>query len=379
MVEKDIKTLDCIVTIHLIVKVFNKPIVQTGRRFLMKLNKLLFSIILSGITASLTCAGISAQEEKTVQDQYDIVIIGAGAAGMNAAIHAYDEGDANIVILESLPYAGGGSSKAYGGIYSSSVSYETDPSADGDNDTTIDELFEAGLEASAGADEEIQRFYAEHAHETLEWLNDLGYRWGTVHYGNLYRPSDGSGVGDQLTKVLLEQIKARDIEIRYNTTATRILTGEDGTITGVHAENSKNGSYDIATGCIILATGGYANNQEMLRQYNPEFAAAYVNNSPGSNGMGILMAQQLGADVVNMENLYLFETVEPDNIQHPFLFRGLLRIKRSGCGFDICGHVLASGAACPGTGGTGISSGENCRCFHVTANPRHVLYSESEE
>ena len=48
---------------------------------------------------------------------------------MNAAIHAYDEGDANIVILESLPYAGGGSSKAYGGIYSSSVSYETDPSA----------------------------------------------------------------------------------------------------------------------------------------------------------------------------------------------------------------------------------------------------------
>lgn len=49
------------------------------------------------------------------------------------------------------------------------------------------------------------------------------------------------------------------------------------------------------------------------------------------------------------------------------------------CGFDICGHVLASGAACPGIGGTGISSGENCRCFHVTANPRHVLYSESEE
>ena len=63
----------------------------------------------------------------------------------------------------------------------------------------------------------------------------------------------------------------------------------------------------------------------------------------------------------------------------PFLFHGLFRIKCSGCSLDICGHVLASGAACPGTGGTGISSGENCRCFHLTANPGHVLYSESEE
>ena len=242
---------------------------HTMKRFL--------SMLLIG---AILCFSVAlAEGAGTEPEQYDIVIIGAGAAGMSAAITAYDEGDHNIVVQETQAYAGGGSAKAYGGIYSSAVSYETDPSEDGNNETTVEQLYEAGMEASAGADKDVQHLYAEHAHETLEWLNDLGYRWGTIHYDNLYRPSDGSGVGDQLTQALLEQITTRNIEVRYNTTAVRILKDDDGIITGVLAENQNLGEYEIRTGCVILATGGYANNQEMLAAYNSGFVS--IQSPPG--------------------------------------------------------------------------------------------------
>ena len=80
--------------------------------------------------------------------------------------------------------------------------------------------------------------------------------------------------------------------------------------------------------------GREAGRKESTTEQLPGFETAYANNNPGSRGQGLVMAQELGAKLVNMENLYVFETVEPDNIQnsvpYDLIYRGVIFINKEG-------------------------------------------------
>jgi len=99
------------------------------------------------------------------------------------------------------------------------------------------------------------------------------------------------------------------VEIMYNTAATELLTDADGKICGVKAEG-EDASYTFKCKAVILATGGFGANEEMYTQYRPDLKGTVTTNAPGATGDGIVMAQALGADLVDIEQIQLHPTVE---------------------------------------------------------------------
>ncbi len=95
----------------------------------------------------------------------------------------------------------------------------------------------------------------------------------------------------------------------FNTAATELLTDAEGKICGVKAEGEDN-NYVINCKAVILATGGFGANEDMYTQYRPDLKGTVTTNAPGATGDGIVMAQALGADLVDIEQIQLHPTVE---------------------------------------------------------------------
>ncbi len=246
-----------------------------------------------------------AAEAETTQT-YDVVVVGAGGAGLTAAISAAENG-AKVVVLEQESIVGGNTSwsgagmdipnnwvQAKQGIEDSIELYTEDTLAGGDR-TNILELVDV---------------LANNALPTAEWLRDnVG-----VHFMDDFQKHFGGhtvaraivvegGIGSQL--VMSEYLKAEELGVvfKMNTKATGLVTDEAGRVTGVEAENKSgqnltfNGEYGV-----ILASGGFAGNPEIRVKYRPELDESVgTTNAPGHNGDGIVMAEALGAGTTHME------------------------------------------------------------------------------
>ena len=246
------------------------------------------------------------QEEMTV----DVVVLGAGGAGMSAAITAHQAGK-NVVILEKMPYVGGNTTKATGGMNAAETSYQK---AAGIEDT-IEQFY---LDTMAGGYEksnpELVRTMAEHSAAGIDWLASIGAPLPKVSFSGgatnarIHAPEDGSGVGGYLVDVFSKKLDELGISPMLNTQATELLV-EEGKVVGVRATSDK-ADYTIRAKSVILATGGFGANEEMYCQYRPDLRGTVTTNAPGATGDGIVMAQAVGADLVDIEQIQLHPTVE---------------------------------------------------------------------
>ena len=108
---------------------------------------------------------------------------------------------------------------------------------------------------------------------------------------------------------MLKKIDELDnIKVMYNTTATDIMTLE-GTANGVMAEDEEN-YYTIHAKAVILATGGFGNNEDMIVNYRSDLEGTVTTSAPGITGDGIVMAEAVGADLTDIEQIQLHPTVE---------------------------------------------------------------------
>lgn len=123
----------------------------------------------------------------------------------------------------------------------------------------------------------------------------------------LHEPEDGSAVGSFLVEKLNARCEELGIEILMNTRAEKILV-EDGKAIGVEATGDT-ADYTIKANAVVLATGGFGSNFDMMTQYDESLANAVTTNHAGATGDGILMAQEIGADTVDMEQIQLHPTV----------------------------------------------------------------------
>lgn len=255
----------------------------------------------------------------------DIVIVGAGGAGMTAAISAKQAG-MNVIILEKMPYVGGNTTKASGGMNAAgtkmqeaAIAAETDPevkaSLEGSTvENYIADTMEGGHQIN---DIELVTYMAEHSSDAIDWLESIGAplptiaaTGGTVHM-YLHEPEDGSAVGEYLVERYSEQLEALDIPVYLNTEATELITDGD-VVTGVMAE-SKTVNYTINAKAVILATGGFGANEEMYCSYRPDLKGTVTTNAPGATGDGIVMAEALGAGLVDIDQIQLHPTVFQEN------------------------------------------------------------------
>ena len=322
--------------------------------------------------AALTEAGVDPDDyireyaEAEAEDMAldaDVVIVGAGGAGMTAAITAADAGMI-VVVLESQPAVGGNSVKSTGGMNAAKTA-DQDENGFGeeagvektlkaaaeswaDNETitalaaAVQQQWDAwkadpqgyfdstelfALDTMIGGkginDPELVNTLVNSSAEAIEWLRTQGIdltdvaSFGGASVKRIHRPLNDEGkvvsVGAYTVPLLEQACAARDnITLLTDTTATQILTDDSGAAIGVAATGKTGNTVTVNAPAVVLTTGGFGANLDMVVQYKPELEGFMTTNAAGIQGQGILMATALGAATVDMEQIQIHPTVQAD-------------------------------------------------------------------
>ena len=214
----------------------------------------------AGLDASAFAVAKAADTtvEKTAETlDCDVVVVGAGGAGLTAAAQAAENG-AKVIVVEKMPIVGGNSLKATGGMNAADTQYQADL---GITDSGVQEFIEDTINGGHGInDHSLVTVMAEQSSDAIDWLTSIGAplpkvaaTGGTTHK-YLHEPEDGSAVGSYLVEKLNAQAEKLGVQILLNTKATEILTN-DGAACGIKAESTEH-DYTINAKSVIIAAGG---------------------------------------------------------------------------------------------------------------------------
>lgn len=253
--------------------------------------------------------------EGTSIEKTDVVVIGAGGAGMAAAITARDKG-AEVIVLEKMPVAGGNTFRSTGGINAAGTEQQK---ALGIEDSA--ELFYEDTMKSADykSNPELVGILASKSADAVKWLGSLGAKLTAVHRSGgasadrSHGPEGGTPIGAYIVPILKKTVDDKGISLRLWHKATEILTDKEGNVSGVRAVNKEGKEYTIKAKSVVLATGGFGANLEMVFKYNPSLKGFLTTNHPGATGDGIDMALKLGAKLVDMDKIQIHPTTVPGN------------------------------------------------------------------
>ena len=319
--------------------------------------------IISAVTAALESAGVDVAsltpvnggDNTTTGEQtldVDVVIVGAGGAGMTAGIAAAQAGK-KVVILEKTAMTGGNSVRSTGGMNAAKTNWQDD---NGWNEATglektlssaaesypeladlvdavqkeYDDWKAAGsngyfdssnlfiLDTMVGGkninDLDLVTTLAENSSAAIDWLDGIGAElhnvgsFGGASVKRIHRPVNAEGktvsVGSYIIPILEQSCADNGVDIIFNAPVTEILM-DGGKAVGVKAEG-----YTVNAKAVIIASGGFGANLEMVAQLKPELDGFVTTNAPGVTGDGIKMAEAVGAATVDMDQIQIHPTVE---------------------------------------------------------------------
>ena len=320
--------------------------------------------------AALTAAGLNPEDYKTAVEktgsaedstvEADVVVVGAGGAGMTAAITAAGEGK-SVVILESQSMVGGNSVRATGGMNAGKTVYQDEnefgesagvektlkAAAEkyADNETitalakTVSEQWAAyqanptgyfdsvelmELDTMIGGkginDPALVETLCANSADAIDWLDEHGITlhnvssFGGASVKRIHRPVNDEGkvvsVGSYMIPLLQENCEKAGVQILLNTTANEILTDANGAAVGVKATGSTGETVTVNAKAVVLTTGGFGANLDMVVKYKPELKGFMTTNAAGIQGQGIEMAEAIGAATVDMDQIQIHPTVE---------------------------------------------------------------------
>ncbi|OJF91899.1 flavocytochrome c [Alkalibacterium sp. 20] len=246
-----------------------------------------------------------------LEDSYDVIIVGSGGAGLSAAIEAKDAG-ANPVVFEMMPVAGGNTKKSSAGMNASETKFQEAAGIEDSNDKFFEETLAGGNETN---NEELLNYMVDQSADSIDWLDSIGITLdnltttGGMSLERTHRPSDGSAVGEYLVNGLLDNIEEREIPVFVNSEVTALLE-EDGKVTGVEVLVNQTDERTISSEAVVVATGGFGANFDMVVEQNPDLEGFVTTNHEGSKGTGIDMISTLGGDVVDLDDIQIHPTVE---------------------------------------------------------------------
>jgi fumarate reductase flavoprotein subunit len=229
---------------------------------------------------------------------YDVVVIGSGAAGLSAAISAADAG-ASVVVVEADTRVGGSSRLSGGHFYAAGTSLQREA---GILDDTADAMFEHYMTLNQWMVEpSVVRRLCDLAAPTFEWLCGLGVEFAPEGVypsgvGSVARGHQPKGEGEAVVQVLDAQRSSRGVDLVLDARVSQLLRDEGGRIRGIRIGD------DAATcGAVVLAAGGFGANPTLLAKHYPEAAAAgnwswYI-GSPMAQGDGLTLGESIGAAV----------------------------------------------------------------------------------
>lgn len=246
------------------------------------------------------------KEDKTMKT--DVLVIGTGGAGLAAAVSASNEG-ADVIVLEKLAVLGGSTALSGGGIAATGTKFQEERGIEDSKEDWLETWKERQASSNPDGmypDYDVVEELMDEFVETTEWLSDeVGH-----HYRNVYglgvdptprihdpeEVGDGLVMGQALIYNLEQYLKKANDPILTETQAVEFIYDKSDKIAGVKAE-SKDSILNIEAKKVILATGGFAKNEEMLEEYIPEFAGSSELSAAtvGATGDGIQLALDASA------------------------------------------------------------------------------------
>lgn len=242
---------------------------------------------------------------------YDVVVVGSGGAGLAAAIQASEAG-AHVVIIEKMPTIGGNTIKASVGMNAAETRFQKLKGIEDSKELFYEETLKGGKFKNNPA---LLREFVDLAPEAIDWLANHGIELndititGGMSIDRTHRPADRSAVGGFLISGLVKNVNQREIEVLLETSVAEILV-ENGAVSGVKVVDEYNDSRILNAKSVIVATGGFSANREMVVKYRPELDGFVTTNHKGATGSGIALLQQIGADTVDMGEIQIHPTVE---------------------------------------------------------------------
>lgn len=258
---------------------------------------------------------------KSEDEYYDVVVAGAGASGLSAAIELAKNEDLSILVLEKMPFTGGSLALSGGLFWTGNGSkYVTEESF---TPESLLEWFEMRSETEANAP--LVNHIANIAGETFDYLIDNGAPWDvnsvneTYPNSGIYRFETNRGAtltkfrddaaGNQAAEFLVNFAKEKGAEVRVNSKVTSLIV-EGNAVKGVKVEDGEK-EYTVNAKKVILATGGFGNNPKLLKEFDPDSATKWPFLSAGSTGDGIEMTRELGIEIVG-NGVMSYEALTPN-------------------------------------------------------------------
>jgi len=272
---------------------------------------LLTLVLVAGLFAGCSTTGATEAEKKveTKKKAADVVVIGGGSAGLSAAIEAAEAG-VKVVLIDKMPMLGGSTVLSGGIVYSTGSQIQKDNGIEDSVDALVDYWMER---SENNADESYLRFVAERSGETVDWLVNLGVQFGAPHATGtspILRAVSATEHGAGIINPLKAYAESKNVEIMLQTTAKSLIKNDQNVITGVMAEDKEGNPIEFTAKSVILATGGFDHNSELVKTYATVAEGQKSFAGVGNTGDGLNMAKESGAAIVSSGGVIGFRAVE---------------------------------------------------------------------
>ena len=263
----------------------------------------------SGVTLQAVTV---AQDTKTVElpKEADVVVIGAGGAGLTSAIAAHEKG-AKVILVEKTELLGGNTNYATAGLNAAGTKVQEKFGEKDSPELFYEDTMKGGKNKN---NKELVRVLVNNSSAIVDWLTERGAdlseltSTGGQSAKRTHRPTGGSAVGPNIVAALSKTAENEKIDIRKGTKAIALVKTKNR-IVGVKVREIDGKEYTIKAKAVIVATGGFGANAKMVEKYNPKLKGFGSTNNPAIVGDGIIMVEKVGGALVDMSEIQTHPTV----------------------------------------------------------------------